>query len=95
MKMRIIKKYVRFLSIFSRFVLFASLLCIYLAITILSEQHEILSNFRSSGGNSGLGGVLPPGIDFNNLADSDLQNLLNNMNQSQLMQIFGGKFSFN
>eukprot|EP00088_Acartia_fossae_P027829 TRINITY_DN2859_c0_g1_i1.p1 TRINITY_DN2859_c0_g1~~TRINITY_DN2859_c0_g1_i1.p1 ORF type:complete len:424 (-),score=188.89 TRINITY_DN2859_c0_g1_i1:279-1550(-) len=44
---------------------------------------------RSSGGNSGLGG-LPPGIDFNNLADSDLQNLLNNMNQSQLMQFFGG-----
>jgi len=43
-----------------------------------------------SGGAGGLGGVLPPGLDFNNLGDSELQNLLNNMSQSQLMQLFGG-----
>jgi len=43
---------------------------------------------RSAG--SGLGGVLPPGLDFNNLGDTELQNLLNNMSQSQLMQLFGG-----
>ena len=34
--------------------------------------------------------MLPPGLDFNNLGDSELQNLLNNMSQSQLMQLFGG-----
>ena len=34
--------------------------------------------------------MLPSGLDFNNLGDSDLQNLLNNMSQSQLMQLFGG-----
>merc|ERR1712012_1427451 len=28
--------------------------------------------------------------DFNNLGDSELQNLLNNMSQQQLMQLFGG-----
>jgi len=43
-----------------------------------------------SGGAGGLGGVLPPGLDFNNLGDTELQNLLNNMSQSQLMQLFGG-----
>jgi len=43
-----------------------------------------------SGGGGSLGGVLPPGLDFNNLGDSDLHNLLNNMSQSQLMQLFGG-----
>ena len=37
-----------------------------------------------------MGGVLPPGLDFNNLGDTELQNLLNNMSQSQLMQLFGG-----
>jgi len=41
-------------------------------------------------GGSGLGGVIPPGLDFHNLSDSELQNLLNNMSQSQLMQLFGG-----
>ncbi len=47
--------------------------------------------FRSSGGASGgLSGLLPPGFDLNNAGDSDLQSLLNNMSQSQLMQIFGG-----
>jgi len=46
---------------------------------------------RSSGGASGgLSGLLPPGFDLNNAGDSDLQSLLNNMSQSQLMQIFGG-----
>ena len=46
---------------------------------------------RSGGGSGGgLGGVLPPGLDFNNLGDSELQNLLNNMTQPQLMQLFGG-----
>lgn len=27
------------------------------------------------------------GLDFNNLGDSELQNLLNNMSQQQLMQV--------
>merc|ERR1711936_56120 len=39
---------------------------------------------------SGLAGGLPAGLDFNNLGDSELQNLLNNMSQQQLMQLFGG-----
>merc|ERR1711936_397113 len=43
-----------------------------------------------SGGGSGLAGGLPAGLDFNNLGDSELQNLLNNMSQQQLMQLFGG-----
>ncbi|XP_023342375.1 proteasomal ubiquitin receptor ADRM1 [Eurytemora carolleeae] len=48
------------------------------------------SSFSSGrSGAAGLGGVLPAGLDFNNLGDSELQNLLNNMSQSQLMQLFG------
>jgi len=43
---------------------------------------------RSGGG--GLSAGLPGGLDFNNLDDSQLQNLLNNMSQQQLMQLFGG-----
>merc|ERR1712106_546464 len=39
---------------------------------------------------SGLASGLPAGLDFNNLGDSELQNLLNNMSQQQLMQLFGG-----
>jgi len=42
------------------------------------------------GGATGLPGGLPAGLDFNNLGDSELQNLLNNMSQQQLMQLFGG-----
>merc|ERR1711981_1107689 len=34
------------------------------------------------------GGI--PGLDLSNLGDSELQSLLNNMSQSQLMQLFGG-----
>ena len=45
--------------------------------------------FSGRSGAAGLGGVLPAGLDFNNLGDSELQNLLNNMSQSQLMQLFG------
>jgi len=46
---------------------------------------------RSSGAGAGaLSGVLPPGFDLNNVGDSDLQSMLNNMSQTQLMQIFGG-----
>merc|ERR1719273_638773 len=41
----------------------------------------------SMGGSSGGGGG---GLDLSNLADSELQSLLNNMSQSQLMQLFGG-----
>jgi len=48
------------------------------------------SRSAGSGGTGGLGGVLPPNLDFNNLGDSELQNLLNNMSQSQLIQLFGG-----
>jgi len=44
----------------------------------------------SRSGSGGLGGVIPPGLDVNNLGDSELQNILNNMSQSQLMQLFGG-----
>ena len=40
-----------------------------------------------SGGGSGLASGLPAGLDFNNLGDSELQNLLNNMSQQQLMQV--------
>merc|ERR1719427_1458503 len=50
-----------------------------------------------SGGGGGSGGVLgglpgglPGNLDFNNLGDSELQSLLNNMDQRQLMQLFGG-----
>ena len=38
----------------------------------------------------GLPGGLPGNLDFNNLGDNELQSLLNNMDQRQLMQIFGG-----
>jgi len=41
-------------------------------------------------GTGGLASGLPAGLDFNNLGDSELQNLLNNMSQQQLMQLFGG-----
>ena len=42
----------------------------------------------SRGGSGGSGGI--PGLDLSNLGDSELQSLLNNMSQSQLMQLFGG-----
>jgi len=42
----------------------------------------------SMGGSGGSGGI--PGLDLSNLGDSELQSLLNNMNQSQLMQLLGG-----
>merc|ERR1719232_1859353 len=42
----------------------------------------------SMGGSGGSGGI--PGLDLSNLGDSELQSLLNNMSQSQLMQLFGG-----
>merc|ERR1719323_1524668 len=50
---------------------------------------------RSGGGGGGgimggLPGGLPGNLDFNNLGDNELQSLLNNMDQRQLMQIFGG-----
>jgi len=48
------------------------------------------SRSGGAGGAGGMGGVLPPNLDFNNLGDSELQNLLNNMSQSQLIQLFGG-----
>merc|ERR1712004_204525 len=44
------------------------------------------SGSRSSGGSGGI-----PGLDLSNLGDSELQSLLNNMSQSQLMQLFGGR----
>ena len=45
---------------------------------------------RSGGGGGGSGG-LPGNLDFNNLGDSELQSLLSNMDQRQLMQLFGGR----
>jgi len=61
---------------------------------ICKKVNDSLNNPPAAGssrsGGSGLGGVLPPGLDFNNLGDTELQNLLNNMSQSQLMQLFGG-----
>jgi 26S proteasome regulatory subunit N13 len=46
---------------------------------------------RSSGTSGGaLSGVLPLGFHLNNVGDSDLQSMLNNMSKTQLMQIFGG-----
>merc|ERR1739846_198747 len=44
---------------------------------------------NSRGGSGGSAGGIP-GLDLSNLGDSELQSLLNNMNQSQLMQLFGG-----
>jgi len=43
---------------------------------------------RSATGGPGSAGLR--GIDFSNLGDAELQNLLNNMSQQQLMQLFGG-----
>ena len=45
---------------------------------------------RSGGGGGGGSGGLPGNLDFNNLGDSELQSLLSNMDQRQLMQLFGG-----
>jgi len=48
---------------------------------------------RGGGGGGMMGGLpggLPGNLDFNNLGDNELQSLLNNMDQRQLMQIFGG-----
>ena len=53
-------------------------------LTLMSSSLTlIIKMIRSagSGGTGGLGGVLPPNLDFNNLGDSELQNLLNNMSQ--------------
>ena len=44
---------------------------------------------NSRGGSGGSAGGIP-GLDLSNLGDSELQSLLNNMSQSQLMQLFGG-----
>merc|ERR1712088_1027829 len=44
---------------------------------------------NSRGGSGGSSGGIP-GLDLSNLGDSELQSLLNNMSQSQLMQLFGG-----
>ncbi len=48
-----------------------------------------------AGGSGGLGalGALGGGLDLGNLGDAELQSLLNNMNQQQLMQLFGGGLS--
>jgi len=57
------------------------------------KVNENLNNPPAPGSNrsgSGLANALPGGLDFNNLGDSELQNLLNNMSQQQLMQLFGG-----
>merc|ERR1719238_1092742 len=43
------------------------------------------SRGNSMGGSGGSGG-----LDLSNLGDSELQSLLNNMSQSQLVQLFGG-----
>merc|ERR1711981_161928 len=46
------------------------------------------SSSRGGSGGGGSGGI--PGLDLSNLGDSELRSLLNNMSQSQLMQLFGG-----
>jgi len=46
------------------------------------------SSSRGGSGGGSSGGI--PGLDLSNLGDSELQSLLNNMSQSQLMQLFGG-----
>jgi len=49
------------------------------------------SSRSGGGGGPGLGGGAGlRGVDFSNLGDAELQNLLNNMSQQQLMQLFGG-----
>jgi len=62
---------------------------------LCKKVNENLNNPPAPGSNrggaaGGLPGGLPAGLDFNNLGDSELQNLLNNMSQQQLMQLFGG-----
>ena len=49
------------------------------------------SGSRGSGGGSGS----IPGLDLSSLGDTELQSLLQNMSQSQLMQLFGGKSFLN
>ena len=61
------------------------------------KVNEFLNNPPAPGSNrgagSGSGGSGAAGIDLNNLGDSELQSLLNNMSQQQLMQLFGGGLS--
>ena len=46
------------------------------------------SSRSGGGGGPGLGGGAGlRGVDFSNLGDAELQNLLNNMSQQQLMQV--------
>merc|ERR550532_538738 len=57
------------------------------------KVNEFLNNPPAPGSSSsrgGAGGSGGSGLDLSNLGDSELQSLLNNMSQSQLVQLFGG-----
>jgi 26S proteasome regulatory subunit N13 len=60
------------------------------------KVNDFLNNPPAPGSSSSRGGSMSggsggiPGLDLSNLGDSELQSLLNNMSQSQLMQLFGG-----
>lgn len=55
------------------------------------KVNETLNNPPT--GRAAAAGGVPSGLDFSNLGDSELQSLLNGMNQQQLMQLFGGSLN--
>merc|ERR1711982_287501 len=58
------------------------------------KVNDFLNNPTAPGSSSSRGGSMggsgSGGLDLSNLGDSELQSLLNNMSQSQLVQLFGG-----
>merc|ERR1712226_571381 len=57
------------------------------------KVNDYLNNPPAPGSSSSRGGSMgggSGGLDLSNLGDSELQSLLNNMSQSQLVQLFGG-----
>merc|ERR1711862_268220 len=58
------------------------------------KVNDFLNNPPAPGSSSSRGGSMggsgSGGLDLSNLGDSELQSLLNNMSQSQLVQLFGG-----
>ena len=60
---------------------------------LCKKVNDFLNNPPAPGSSSSRGGSMgggSGGLDLSNLGDSELQSLLNNMSQSQLVQLFGG-----
>merc|ERR1712172_249676 len=60
---------------------------------LCKKVNDFLNNPPAPGSGSSRGGSMgggSGGLDLSNLGDSELQSLLNNMSQSQLVQLFGG-----